>query len=172
MLLWVALVALLGVAQTLLVVLTVRFEEARAQERSDDVAAAAVGEVRRRTQMVLQALQGLQARTADPLAWHRDADTLLRNQRELSRIERRDSVLKILESAESPFREPLFAHWSRAEMDLETEIACSAARRVMSPVFSRSQFVPMAAGLGAEVLDVCVPVQQAGLLGEIGRAHV
>ena len=99
-LLWVALVALLGVAQTLLVVLTVRFEEARAQERSDDVAAAAVGEVRRRTQMVLQALQGLQARTADPLAWHRDADTLLRNQRELSRIERRDSVLKILESAE------------------------------------------------------------------------
>ena len=163
-LLWVALVALLGVAQTLLVVLTLRYEEARAQERSDDVAAAAVGEVRRRAQLVLQALQALQARSGDPLAWQRDAGALLRDQRELGSIERRDGALKILESAESPFREPLFARWPRAEMDLETEVACSAARRMMSPVFSRSQFVPMAAGLGAEVLDVCVPAQQAGQL--------
>jgi two-component system sensor histidine kinase DctS len=163
-LLWVALVALLGVAQSLLVVLTLRYEEARAQERSDDVAAAAVGEVRRHTQMVLQALQGLQARSADPQAWRQQADTMLRHQRELGRIERRDDTLKILEAAESPFREPLFARWPRAVMDLETEVACNAARRVMAPVFSRSQFVPMAAGLGAEVLDVCVPVQQAGQL--------
>ena len=163
-LLWVALVALLGVAQTLLVVLTLRYEEARAQERSDDVAAAAVGELRRRTQMVLQALQGLQAYSTDPLAWRHDADALLRNQRELGRIERRDEALKILEAAESPFHEPLFLRWPRAEMDLETEVACSTARRVMSPVFSRSQFVPMAGGQGAEVLDVCVPVQLAGRL--------
>ncbi len=163
-LLWVALVALLGVAQTLLVVLTLRYEEARAQERNDDVAAAVVGELRRRTQMVLQALQGLQAYSTDPLAWRHDADALLRNQRELGRIERRDEALKILEAAESPFHEPLFLRWPRAEMDLETEVACSTARRVMSPVFSRSQFVPMAGGQGAEVLDVCVPVQLAGRL--------
>jgi two-component system sensor histidine kinase DctS len=163
-LLWVALVALLGVAQTLLVVLTLRYEEARAQERSDDVASAAVIELRHRTQMVLQSLQGLQARSAEPRAWRHDADSLLRNQRELGRIERRDDRLKILEAAETPFREPLFARWPRAELDLETEVACSAARRVMSPVFSRSQFVPMAGGLGAEVLDVCVPVQKAGQL--------
>jgi two-component system sensor histidine kinase DctS len=31
-------------------------------------------------------------------------------------------------------------------------------------VFSRSQFLPMAAGLGAEVVDVCVPMQEAGRL--------
>ena len=162
--LWVALVALLGVAQTLLVILTLRFEEARAQERSDDVAAAALGEVRRRSQMILQGLQGLQSRSAEPQAWQRDADALLRSQPELGRIERRGTALQIQEAAESPLREPLFARWPRAEMDLETEVACSAARRVMSPVFSRSQFVPMAAGLGAEVLDVCVPAQQAGQL--------
>ena len=162
--LWVALVALLGVAQTLLVILTLRYEEARAQERSDDVAAAALGEVRRRSQMILQGLQGLQSRSAEPRAWQRDAEALLRNQPELGRIERRGAELQVLEAAETPLREPLFAHWPRAEMDLETEVACSAARRVMSPVFSRSQFVPMAGGRGAEVLDVCVPVQQAGRL--------
>ena len=43
-LLWVALVALLGVAQSLLVVLTLSYEEARAQERSDELAAVVLGE--------------------------------------------------------------------------------------------------------------------------------
>jgi len=163
-LLWVALVVLLGVAQTLLVVLTLRYEEARAQERSDEVAAAALGEIRRRTQLALQGLQGLQSRAGEPQAWARNADALLRSQREIGRIERRDLAAHIVEAAESPLREPLFSRWPRAEMELETEVACGAARRVMSPVFSRSQFVPLPGGLGAEVLDVCVPVQEAGRL--------
>ena len=163
-LLWVALVGLLLVAQTLLVALTLRYEETRAQERSDEVAAAALGEVRRRTQTVLQGLQGLQTRSADPPAWAREAETLMRGQREIGRIERRDLAAHIVEAAESPLREPLFGHWPRADMDMETEVACDAARRVMSPVFSRSQFVPMAGGNGAEVIEACTPVQQAGRL--------
>ena len=163
-LLWAALVGLLLVAQTLLVALTLRYEETRAQERSDEVAAAALGEVRRRTQTVLQGLQGLQARSADPQAWRLEAQALMQGQREIGRIERRDLATHIVEAAESPLRVPLFGHWPRAEMDMETEVACDAARRVMSPVFSRSQFVPMAGGTGAEVIDACTPVQQAGRL--------
>ena len=163
-LLWAALVGLLLVAQTLLVALTLRYEETRAQERSDEVAAAALGEVRRRTQTVLQGLQGLQARSADPQAWRLEAQALMQGQREIGRIERRDLATHIVEAAESPLRVPLFGHWPRAETDLETEVACDAARRVMSPVFSRSQFVPMAGGTGAEVIDACTPVQQAGRL--------
>jgi len=163
-LLWAALVVLLLVAQSLLVVLTLRYEEARAQERTDEVAAAALGEIRRRTQLVLQGLQGLQRRPGEPQAWARNADALLRSQREIGRVERRDLAVHIVEAAESPFREPLFSRWPRAEMDIETEVACGAARRVMSPTFSRSQFVPLPGGLGAEVVDVCVPVQEAGQL--------
>ncbi len=163
-LLWAALVGLLLVAQTLLVALTLRYEETRAQERSDEVAAAALGEVRRRTQTVLQGLQGLQARTGDPQAWRLEAQALMQGQREIGRIERRDLATHIVEAAESPLRVPLFGHWPRAEMDLDTEVACDAARRVMSPVFSRSQFVPMAGGTGTEVIDACTPVQQAGRL--------
>ena len=163
-LLWAALVGLLLVAQTLLVALTLRYEETRAQERSDEVAAAALGEVRRRTQTVLQGLQGLQARSADPQAWRLEAQALMQGQREIGRIERRDLATHIVEAAESPLRVPLFGHWPRAETDLETEVACDAARRVMSPVFSRSQFVPMAGGTGTEVIDACTPVQQAGRL--------
>ena len=162
--LWATLVALLVVAQTLLVLLTLRYEEARAQDRSDEVAAAALGEIRRRSQLVLQGLQGLQPRPGEPQVWARDADALLRSQRELGRIERRDRALRTLDAADSPLREPLFSRWPRAEMNLEAEAACGAARREMAPMFSRSQFVPLPGGLGVEVMDVCVPVQEAGKL--------
>ena len=156
--------ALLLVAQTLLVALTLHDEEARAQERSDEVAAAALGEVRRRTQRVWQGLQALQPRAGDPQAWARQADALLRQQREIGRIERRDVAAQVVEAAESPLREPLFARLPRAEIDLETGLACKAARRTVAPAFSRSQFVPLSGALGVEVIDVCAPVQEAGRL--------
>jgi two-component system sensor histidine kinase DctS len=113
---------------------------------------------------VLQGLQGLPQRPGEARAWAGSADALLRQQREIGRIEWRDRASRILAAAESPFREPLFAHWPRADMDVETDLACDAARRVMAPMFSRSQFVPLAGGMGVEVMDVCVPVQQAGQL--------
>ena len=103
-LLWVALVVLLGVAQSLLVVLTLRYEQARAQERTDDQATAAQGEIRRRAQLLLQGVQGLQTR--EPGAWPQRAEELMRSLREVGRIERRDAALHIVEVAESPFREP------------------------------------------------------------------
>ena len=190
-LLWAALVALLLLTLTLLVALTLRYEEARAQERSDEVAAAALGEVRRRTQRVLQALQGLPPRARDAQAWARQAEALLRGQREIGRIEWRNPAAQWLASADSPLHEPLFARLPRDEMDLVTEVACDSARRLMSPVFSRSQFVPLSGGLGVEVMDVCAPVQAAGQLvgftvasivlarlldevrvAELGRSHV
>ena len=164
LLLWVALVVLLVVAQTLLVVLTLRYEHGRAQDRTDDQATAAQGEIRRRAQLVLQGLQGLQTRDGDSAAWAGLAEALLRSQREIGRIERRDARLQILASADSPFHAPLFQRVPRAEMGLEAEVACGIARRLATPAFSRSQFVPLASGVGVEVVDVCVPVQQAGEL--------
>ncbi|MBI5257104.1 MAG: PAS domain S-box protein [Burkholderiales bacterium] len=161
-LLWVALVALLLVAQTLLVVLSVSYESARAQERADEAATQAVAEIRQRAQLVLQGLQALHRRPGDTSQWQQEAASLMRGFREMARIERRDTSLRTLVALDSPYREPLFARWPRAEMDLETELACGAARRSMSPVFSRSQFVPQPGGLGVEVVDVCVPLQDAG----------
>ena len=163
-LLWAALVGLLLVAQTLLVVLTLRYEEARAQERSDEVAAVALGEIRRRSQLMLQGLQALSPRSSAALPWAAQAEGVMREQREIGRIERRDRQLQLVEAADSPFHEPLFSRWPRAEALQEAEAACASARRGMSPVFGRSQFVPLPGGRGAEVIDVCVPVQEAGQL--------
>ena len=163
-LLWAALVALLLVAQTLLVVLTLRYEEARAQDRSDDVAAVALGEIRRRSQRLLQGLQGLSLRSTAARPWAAQAEDVMQTQREIGRIERRDRQLQLVEVIDSPFHEPLYTRWPRSEAVQEAEAACAAARRGMSPAFGRSQFVPLPGGRGAEVVDVCVPVQEAGQL--------
>ena len=160
--LWAALVLLLGVAQTLLVVLTLRYEESRAQDRADEAVNAATGALRQRAQRLLQGLQLLQPRPDDGAAWQREADQLLRAQHELGRVERRDQALVTRESADSPLRAPLFAHWPRPQADAETEAACANARRNQAPSFARSQFVPQANGLGLELIDVCVPMQAAG----------
>ena len=157
--LWVALLLLLGVAQSLLVVMTLRYEEARAQEHTDEVAAAALGDIRRRTQLVLQGLQGLPIK-----GWTDPAHGVQSSHHELGRIERRDIDGRIIEALDSPFREPLYARWPRDQANLETEVACDAARRVMSPMFARSQYVPQANGTGLEVIDVCVPIQPEGRL--------
>ncbi len=160
--LWTALVALLAVAQTLLVALTLSYESSRAQERADEAASLVASELRQRAQLLLQGLQALQRRPGDLNLWQQEADTLLRSYREMSRIERRNLQLRTLAAVDSPYRAPLFGRWPRAEMDLETELACTGARRTMAPAFSRSQFVPQVGGLGFEVIDVCVPLQEAG----------
>jgi two-component system sensor histidine kinase DctS len=170
--LWAALVALLVVAQTLLVALTVSYEANRAQERADETATLVAAEVRQRGQLLMQGLQALHRRHGEPQEWQREATELLRQHREMVRVERRDKSLRIADAVDSPYREPLFSRWPRAEMDLETELACASARRTMSPVFSRSQFVPQQQGLGLEVVDVCVPLQEAGQLVGFGVASV
>ncbi|WP_088283556.1 ATP-binding protein [Ideonella sp. A 288] len=163
-LLWAALVALLAVAQTLLVVLTLRYEEARVQDRTDETAGMLAGELKRRAQQVLQGLQALGLRAGSTEDWQGEADALMRSLREVGRIERRDRAGAVVGAADSPFRVPLFQHWPRQEMEVEAEVACAAARRMMSPAFGHSQFVPMANGHGVEVVDVCVPQQDTGQL--------
>ena len=56
---WVALLLLLGVAQSLLVLLTVRYETARAQDEAENVAAAVAAELRRELTRAVQTMQAL-----------------------------------------------------------------------------------------------------------------
>jgi two-component system, LuxR family, sensor histidine kinase DctS len=161
-LLWGALVALLLVAQSLLVGLTLSYEESRAQDRADAVAAAAAGEMRRLVQRSLQSAQSLTWNDPPLTQWHYDAQEMVRQRREFLRMERRDSDQKVLDAVETPFRPPLFGTMARTELEIETHPTCATARRVASPQFSRSYFVPQAGGLGLEVVDLCLPLDRAG----------
>lgn len=164
--LWAALVALLLVAQTLLVALTLNYETSRAQEATEDVATEVAAEVRRQLTALQQQLhalgtpleaQGGAAASAAPEAWRREAQALLRDRRALMRIEWRGADGAVAQAVDTPFLAPVFALLGRGAADGETLAACAAAARARAPAFSRSYFVPMPGGLGLEMIDLCLP---------------
>ncbi len=156
--LWVALVMLLLVAQSLLVWLTAAYEHNRAQDAVEEVAANVSGEVRR---LLTRSVQDLQSLTwdddADPLPWPVRARHQLQLHREVARIEVRGPDGRILEVASSPWAPPLFTALPRSDLSVEADAACAAAQRNSAPVFSRSYFVPLGDGQGREVMDLCLP---------------
>ena len=176
-LLWGALVALLGVAQTLLVALTINFEATRAQDEADGVAAEAAAEVRRDLLGMVQTLQAL-SWTDEPEAGRTAAaEALLRNRRDLKRVEWRAPSLAVTDAVDTPYRPSLFSLMPRQNLSIDAELACNAARRTAAPSFSRSYFVPRQDGQGLEIIDLCVPLQRGGreagfLVGSFALADI
>ena len=162
MLLWSALLLLLLVALSLLVALTVRHESGRAQDQVDALAVEAALQVRSELLAAQQRLQALDAGPPPTGRWQDSAAALLREQREVLRIERRDAAGHALAGVDSPYAAPLLAGPGRPELDPEAVAACAAARRSASPVFSRTYFVAQSGGTGLEVIDLCLPLQSGG----------
>lgn len=160
--LWMALVALLVVAQSLLVWLTLRYESARTQEQVENTAASVALEVKQNLSRVLQSLQTLLWNDPSLAQWRLDASELLRRWPALLRVEWRDQRHDVLTAVDTPFRPPLFTRMARSDIDVEAELACVSAARLASPSYSRSYFVPLPDGLGVEVIDVCIPIQNGG----------
>lgn len=160
--LWGVLVALLLVAQGLLITLTVEYESSRQQERADAAAAAVADELRQTLARDLQSLQGLLWNEPSVEQWTRDAAELLRQRRALLRLERRDAAAEVVHAVESPYGTSLASVLPRSSMEVETELACTAAQRLGAASYSRSYFVPLGGGFGLEVMDLCMPVQQRG----------
>jgi len=149
---------LLLVALGLLLVLTVRHEAGREQQRVEQLAADAAAQVRAQLLGTQQSLLALALQTPATERWQADALELLRRNGQLLRVERRLDGWRLAGSADSPYGLPLFAQVARANFDLEAAAACSVARRSAAPVFSRSYFVPRSDGAGLEVLDLCLPL--------------
>ncbi len=159
--LWLALVGLLVVGQTLLVVLTLRYEDSRGMDRAEAVASSAAQDVRRLTVQRLQAVQALQW-SAQAEVWSSQARQMLARFPEIGRLERRDPQGRIVTAADSPLGQPLFTLKGRGLLRMDSDQACAAALNSLSPQFSRSYFVPLPSGAGMEVVDVCLPEQEAG----------
>jgi two-component system, LuxR family, sensor histidine kinase DctS len=161
-LLWGALVALLVIAQSLLVWLTINYESSRAQEQVETASAGVAADVKQTLSRDLQSLQALLWNDPTLPQWRSDSAGLLHAHREILRIERRDTQQNIVDAVDTPFMPPVFTRIRREDIDLDTEVACATAVRQASPSYSRSYFVPLPGGLGLEVMDVCLPVQRAG----------
>ena len=162
MVLWTLLLGLLGVAQSLLVALTVSYESGRMQDDVDAIAAEAAVQLRRELQQSMQQLQALSWAAPDDPDWRSAVADLLRRRPELLHIERRNAAQRPTDGADTAGRRPLFGAMPRSDLSMDTDLACLAAQRQAAPQFSRSYFVPQPDGSGMEVMDLCVPVLQAG----------
>ncbi len=160
------LVALIAVAQTWLVWLTMDFQASRQQQRVDAITAEVAAQLRHRLFIDTQRLAALADSRQAPAEWKREAAALLLSQRELLRVERRDASLKVLSAVDNPLHKPLFSVLPRDQLDFATQSACIAARRAGEPQYSQSYFVPLGNGLGEEVMDLCAAqVTDAHLTG-------
>jgi len=163
--LWVALVLLVLALLAMLVWLAGRYEASQIQNRLERDAADTVADVRSAFTRMAQSLQALQAGDANPAAWSAEAGAILREHRELVRIERRDASLRLLNQVDTPYRAPVFDRLGRDAGQGELAQACATARRLNAAAFASSYFVPSMDGLGVEVMDMCMPLETAGQNG-------
>ena len=160
--LWGALVALVGALLATLVWLAGRYEISQFQSRLDRDAAEAVTDIRTALTRNIQGLQALQTGPATPVLWSLAADALLRQHRELVRLEWRDADLTVRAHSASPYRSDVFDRLGRASASQDVALACTAARKFNGPAYSASYFVPMYDGLGLEVMELCMPLGAGG----------
>ncbi len=161
--LWSLLVALIVALLAMLMWLAGRYEADRVQSLLERDAAEAVSDIRTGLSRNVQAVEALQSRTLGhaPL-WAADATELLRAQRELLRIERRNLGLEVLSHVDTPHRPPLFDRLGRASAQADVTLACTKARRASAAAYSTSYFLPQADGLGLQVMELCLPQLREG----------
>lgn len=162
--LWSALIALVMALLVTLVWLAGRYEASQLQAELERDTANAVSDLRTQLSRHVQALQGLQSSHPSEAFWTLAAQALLRENRDMLRIEWRDTALNLNQSADSPLRSPVFERVRRAETLSDTQQACSQAKRSSGPSYSRSYYLPQTDGLGMEVMDMCLPNIQDGVL--------
>ena len=157
--LWGALVLLVVALITLVVWLAGIYEANQVQAQLERDVAEAVGDVRAFFAHNAQGLQALQYADPTPNSWVIDAGAFVREHREILRVEWRDSALQLQAHVDAPFRAPAFDQQRRREVQSEVEVACANARHFSGPAYASSYFVPMADGLGQEVMEFCLPLQ-------------
>jgi two-component system sensor histidine kinase DctS len=162
--LWVLLVALVIVMLGTLVWLAGRYEASLIQSRLERDTAEIVTDIRTGLTRNLQRLQALQSAGRSADAWRLQVTDLLRERRELIRVEWRDANLELLQADDTPFRQAVFERLSRANAMQDTTQACASAMRGSGPAYSGSYFMPQKDGLGMELLDLCIPLLNEGHL--------
>ncbi len=139
-----------------------RYEASQVQAHLERDAADAVSDIRVGLTRNLQSLQALHAADPGLLAWEVEAAELLRLQRELVRIEWRDTAMRLRTHVQTPYRALMWDRGTRDNSNSEANQACSNARRLSSPAYSGSYYQPHADGLGSELMELCLPLSERG----------
>jgi len=166
--LWLLLAALVLVMLGIMVYLAGRYEASQVQSRLERDTSDALSDIRGGLTRNVQSLQALQSSNPTPNSWAIDAAEMLRQHRELMRIEWRDAGLRTLAHVDTPYRGNLFGRGvadgqgGRERAQTDVSLACANARRFNGPAYSSSYFVPSSDGLGLEVIEMCLPLISSG----------
>ena len=166
--LWLLLAALVLVMLGIMVYLAGRYEASQVQSRLERDTSDALSDIRGGLTRNVQSLQALQSSNPTPNSWTIDAAEMLRQHREIMRIEWRDAALHTLAQVDTPYRGRLFGRGvaegtgGRDRAQTDVSLACANARRFNGPAYSSSYFVPSADGLGLEVIEMCLPLISSG----------
>jgi two-component system sensor histidine kinase DctS len=162
--LWALLVALVVALLSALVWLAARYEASMVQSRLERDTAEIVTDIRAGLSRNIQSLQALPPIERAPMDWRAQAGELLRQHREIVRLEWREPSLKLGQFYESAYRSSVFERMGRETTNAEIQLACNTAMRVGVPAYSSSYFSPQFNGLGLELIDVCLPLLTQGRL--------
>ena len=168
--LWAWLMVLVVGLLMTLVWLAGRYESSQIENRLERDSAEAVQDVKSGLTRNIQSFQALHAFSGQSVSqdagasWALAAGALLRERRELVRLEWRGTLLGLNSAADTPYRPGVFERFGRANSEADVSAACSAARRVSGAAYSGSYFVPQDSGLGMEVIDMCLPLMSRGQL--------
>ena len=161
--LWAALVGLVIALLITLVWLAGRYEASQYQAELDRDAIDAVSDIRRSLSKHATSLQSLNARALGSKNWRAEVTSLMGQNREWLRAEKRDLQYLMADAVNSPLREPVFDGTSRLHEQAEIIQTCVRAKRLNGPAYSRTYFVPLANGIGFEVMEMCLPIIELGV---------
>ena len=165
--LWLLLLALLVALLGTLVWLAGRYEASQIQSRLERDAAEIVTDIRTgltRNIQAFQAVATLQSNARPTDEWQTPSASVLREHREIMRLEWRSVSRDVLAQLDTPYRSPVFERLGRATVQADVSLACTTARRLSGPAYSTSYFMPQSDGLGFEMLDLCMPIVATGRL--------
>ena len=162
--LWILLLSLVVALLGTLVWLAGRYEASQVQSRLDRDALETVTDIRTGLTRNIQSFQALQAGERSSDNWLQQSAEVLRQRREVMRLERRNESLDVVSFVDTPYRSPVFERLGRNSMQGDVSLACTTARRVSGAAYSISYFMPQSDGLGFEMLDMCMPIMVAGRL--------
>ena len=140
--LWILLLALVVALLGTLIWLAGRYEASQVQSRLERDALETVTDIRTGLNRNIQSFQALHSSDLTPAAWRALATDLLREHREIMRLEWRSESLKILANADTPYRSPVFERLGRDSALADVSLACTTARRLSGPAYSTSYFIP------------------------------
>ncbi len=161
-LLWGALLLLVMALLGALAYLAAAFEEARDQDALETDAQALASDIRSSLLRNVQTLQSLHSTAPTPGSWPTPAAEVLTQHREIVRLEWRDNRGQLQVHRDTPYLPDLFGSLQRTEALPDVRLACDLASRSSGPAYSGSYFWPMNAGLGLELMEMCLPVVRNG----------